>query len=118
MNLLIIEDDEKVAAIFAEVFGAEGHAITVRTTGEDGLRYLAATRPDAILLDLKLPNMSGIDVLRDIRSRDTDMPVIVITGHASPEEFAEITRLGITDFIEKPLILKQLTGALGRIPRS
>lgn len=115
MNVLIIEDDQRVAAIFAEVFRVEGHRVVVCNTGEDGQRYLATERPDVVFLDLKLPRMSGLDVLRDIRSRDVELPVIVVTGNIGGGEIEETIRLGITDLIEKPLILTQITEALARI---
>lgn len=115
MNLLIIEDDRKVAGLFAGVFEAEGHRVVVCNTGEEGLRYLATERPDVVFLDLKLPGMSGLDVLRDIRSRGVETPVIVVTGHISGGEFEETVRLGITDVIDKPLILDRVTEALARI---
>ena len=115
MRILIIEDDEPVAEIFADVFRAQGHTIDVQVTGEAGLRALFEARPDAVFLDLKLPNMSGVDVLRAIRAQDPGLPVVVITGRATGQEFEEIARLGITEFIEKPLILQRIRDAIERI---
>src|SRR5207248_4982176 len=89
MKLLLIEDDVRVAQILAEAFVADGHETTIRHTGEDGLAYLARERPDAVVLDVRLPTMGGIAVLRQIRSTDPGLPVIIMTGLATRGEIAE-----------------------------
>src|SRR5256885_13449077 len=106
MKLLLIEDDVRVAQILAEAFVADGHETTIRHTGEDGLTYLPRERPDAVVLDVRLPAMSGVAVLRQIRATDPVLPVMIITGLATPEEIAEARRLGVTEIIEKSGILK------------
>jgi DNA-binding NtrC family response regulator len=115
MKLLLIEDDERVAQILAEAFAEDGHETTTRHTGEDGLAYLTRERPDAVVLDIRLPAMGGVAVLRAIRSTDPELPVIIMTGLATLGEIAEARRLGVTAVIEKPEILKGFTEALARI---
>src|SRR5206468_10573919 len=70
MKLLLIEDDVRVAQVLADAFEADGHETAIRHTGEDGLAYLTSERPDAVVLDVRLPTMSGVAVLRRIRSID------------------------------------------------
>jgi DNA-binding response OmpR family regulator len=115
MKLLLIEDDARVAQVLAEAFAKDGHETTVRYTGEDGLAYLTRERPDAIVLDVRLPTINGIEVLRKIRMTDPLLPVIIMTGLATPSEVAEARRLGVTEIIEKPQVLKHFTEALARI---
>ena len=117
MKLLLIEDDAHVAQVLAEAFGADGHETTIRYTGEDGLAYLARERPDAVVLDIRLPAINGVAVLRQIRSTDPVLPVIIMTGLATPREIAEARRLGVTEIIEKPEVLKHFSEALARISR-
>jgi DNA-binding response OmpR family regulator len=115
MKLLLVEDDESVAQVLAEAFASDGHETAVRHTGEDGLAYLARERPDAVVLDVRLPTLNGVAVLRRIRSTDPTLPVIIMTGLATPGEIAEIRRLGVTEIVEKPEVLRHFGEALARI---
>src|SRR3989475_11049410 len=115
MKLLLIEDDEAVAHVLAEAFGSQGHETAVKYTGEDGLAYLAQERPDAVVLDVRLPRLNGVAVLRQIRSTDPALPVIIMTGLATPGEKAEGLRLGVTEIIEKPEVLRHFSQPLARI---
>jgi DNA-binding NtrC family response regulator len=115
MRILLIEDDENVAEVLADAFSADGHEITIAHSGEEGLTYFAHDRPDAIVLDVRLPNLNGVDVLRQIRSVDPALPVIIMTGLATAGELTEIQRLGVTEIIEKPELLKRFDDALARI---
>jgi len=115
MKILLIEDDEDVAEVLAEAFAAGGHEIAIALTGEDGLARLVRDHPDAIVLDVRLPGLNGVDVLRQIRSLDHGLPVIIMTGLATPGELTEIRRLGVTEIVEKPELLKRFGEALARI---
>ena len=115
MRLLLIEDDEQVAEVLSDAFGSQGHEITIRHTGEEGLAYLTHDRPDAVVLDIRLPKLNGVAVLRQIRARDPNLPVIIMTGLATPGEIAEVRRLGVTEIVEKPEVLKNFSEALKRI---
>jgi len=117
MKLLLIEDDEHVAQVLAEAFASDGHETAIRYTGEDGLAYLARERPDAVVLDVRLPRLDGVAVLRQIRSSDATLPVIIMTGLATPGEIAEVRRLGVTEVVEKPEVLRHFGEALARIAR-
>ena len=115
MKLLLIEDDEHVAQVLADAFTSQGHATVIRYTGEDGLAYLTRERPDAVVLDVRLPRLNGVEVLRQIRETDPTLPVIIMTGLATQGEIAEIRRLGVTEIIEKPEVLRHFSEALARI---
>jgi DNA-binding NtrC family response regulator len=115
MKLLLIDDDEHVAQVLAEAFASQGHATAIRYTGEEGLAYLTRERPDAVVLDVRLPRLNGVAVLRQIRATDPTLPVIIMTGLATPGEIAEARRLGVTEIIEKPDILRHFSEALARI---
>ncbi len=115
MKLLLIEDDEHVAQVLADAFASQGHATAITYTGEDGLAYLTRERPDAVVLDVRLPRLNGVEVLRQIRATDPTLPVIIMTGLATPGEIAEVRRLGVTEIIEKPEVLRHFSEALARI---
>jgi DNA-binding response OmpR family regulator len=115
MKLLLIEDDEHVALVLAEAFASDGHDTAIRYTGEEGLAYLTRDRPDAVVLDVRLPRLDGVAVLRQIRATDPTLPVIIMTGLATPGEIAEVRRLGVTEIIEKPEVLRHFSAALARV---
>src|SRR5438093_10877809 len=105
MKLLLIEDDEQVAQVLSDAFGADGHETAIRYSGEDGLAYLAHERPDAVVLDVRLPAIDGVGVLRQISATDQALPVIIMTGSATLGEIAEARRPGLTGRIEKRDVL-------------
>jgi DNA-binding response OmpR family regulator len=112
MKLLLIEDHVPVADVLTEAFRDIGHEVSVAHTGEEGLRELDSNCPDAVLLDVTLPGMDGVTVLRAIRARDQHLPVIVLSGNVSPEQIQQLWSLGIHDVIHKPDTLSHLTDVL------
>ena len=112
MRILIVEDAIHVASLLAESVRLQGHEAIVAHSGSEALSLLDQRRPDAVFLDIVMPKVSGIDVLRRIRETHPALPVIVITGNALPWQIAEARRLGVTDVIEKPFALKHLDQAL------
>ena len=115
MKILIVDDEVHVAMVLADSVRLQGHEAFVAVGGEEGLTLLAQKRPDAVFLDIVMPGMGGIEVLRRIREAHPALPVIVITGHASTAEIEEAKRLGVTDCVQKPFVLNQLSQALGRL---
>ena len=115
MKILIVDDEIQVANLLAESVKLQGHEAIVAVNGADGLALLEQRCPDAVFLDLVMPEMNGIEVLRLIRAAHQSLPVIVITGHATSAQIDEAKRLGITDCIQKPFVLKHLNDALGSL---
>src|SRR5712692_338997 len=103
MKLLLIEDHVPVADVMTEAF---------RDIGEEGLLELESNCPDAVLLDVTLPGMDGVTVLRAIRERDQRLPVIVLSGNVTPEQIEQLWSLGIHDVIHKPDTLSHLADVL------
>lgn len=112
MQILIVEGAIHVANLLAESVRRQGHHAIVARNGREGLSLLRQRCPDAVFLDIIMPEMDGIDVLRRIRETHPRLPVIIITGSASVQQINEAKRLGVTDVIEKPFALKQLDQAL------
>ena len=115
MRILIVEDAIHVASLLAESVRLQGHEAIVATSGPEALSLLDLRCPDAVFLDIVMPGVSGIDVLRRIRVTHPALPVIVITGIASPKQIEEVRRLGVTEVIEKPFVLRHLEEALGNL---
>lgn len=112
MKILIVDDEVVIANLLAEAVKLQGHEAFVAAGGAEALALLEQRLPDALFLDIVMPEMNGIEVLRRIREAYRSLPVIVITGRASSAQIEEAKRLGITDCIEKPFVLKHLNQAL------
>jgi PAS domain S-box-containing protein len=111
-RILIIDDEETLCYFLKESLEEKGYqAVTAHTAG-DGLEQLARHGPDLVLLDLKLPDGEGLDVLGEIRKVNADLPVIVLTGHAAVESAVRAMKLGAYDYLEKPINLAQLSSSV------
>lgn len=118
MKILIVEDEPYVAALLADAVRLQGHDAIVAADGQEGLALVERERPDAVFLDILIPTPDGIEVLRRIREESRELPVVIISGWASAEQIEEAERLGVTDCVEKPLMLNQLTQAITALQRS
>jgi two-component system nitrogen regulation response regulator NtrX len=112
---LVIDDDEVVRKTCVELLEARGHKTLSAATVGEGLRLFAEHRPAAVLLDLRLPDGTGIDVLREFQRQAPGTPVVVISGHGSVAEAVEAMKVGATDFLEKPVSRDRLFQILDRI---
>jgi two-component system OmpR family response regulator len=118
MKILIIEDEEHVANLLADAVKFQGHDAVVAIDGQKGLALLERELPDAVFLDIVMPAPNGIEVLRRIRERWRELPVVVISGGASAGQIKEAKRLGVSDCVEKPLMLNQITEAITALRKS
>ncbi|MFQ5722260.1 MAG: sigma-54-dependent transcriptional regulator [Candidatus Aminicenantales bacterium] len=107
-KILIIDDEAGIRSALRGILEDEGFAVKTTESGEDGLDLLKSENFDLILLDIWLPNMSGIEVLRQIKSNEVNTQVVMITGHGSVETAVKATKLGAYDFLEKPLSLEKV----------
>lgn len=108
-NILIVEDSPTLALTYREYLRPLGAPITIAETGEDALENIASLDPTVILLDLKLPDMDGIDILKQLNARDHDARVIVITAHGSVAVAVEAMQEGAFDFLLKPFSSERIT---------
>jgi len=102
MNILIVDDEEVLQDILTVLIRKEGHNPLPASTGEEGLALLEREEVDLVLLDLMLPGMGGMEVLREIRRRDPDQVVVVITAFSSIESAIAAMREGAFHYIPKP----------------
>jgi len=115
MEILIVDDEPQVAEVLARSLAREGHSAKIANSGEEALRLLGRSEPDALFLDISMPGMNGLDVLSQVKRMRPSLPVVVITGHASAEEIEEVKRLGAVDVIAKPSPLTHYQQALRRL---
>jgi DNA-binding NtrC family response regulator len=116
-RILIIDDDEVLLRLLSVVLTEGGYTVLSTADGPQGLALYEKHRPAIVLLDLGLPSMSGIDVLREIQRIDDKARVIVVTGYGSVESAVMAIRYGAVDYIQKPVepeaLLRKVREALG-----
>ncbi len=104
-SILIIDDEPGIRTVLRDVLEDEGYTVLAAEDGAQGLAELAASSVDLVFLDVWLPNMGGIEVLKRIREQFPDVEVIMISGHANISLAVQATKMGAFDFLEKPLSL-------------
>lgn len=120
MRLLIVEDNERLAAVIAKLLAERAFAVDSVGTVDEALAALAATSYDLILLDLSLPDGEGADVLRRVRQKGQGTPVLVMTARADVVQRVQTLDEGADDYVVKPVSLDELLArvrALLRRPR-
>ena len=101
-NVLVVDDERNIRALVARVLGQDQVEVHGAATGKEGLQMADEVSPDLVLLDLRLPDMDGMDVLRALRTRYPEIAVIIITGFGQIQSAVEAIKVGATDYLEKP----------------
>ena len=118
-KILIVDDESGIVDEVKTYFIEEGYEVYAADTGKEGLESLEKNKPDLLMLDMKLPDMSGIQVLKTCKEKYPLIKVIVITGYVDQQIIDEAERLGRDAFLEKPFNLERLQqeidGLLGPI---
>lgn len=114
-TLLIVEDDAALAGMMARLAQEAGFEATLRHDGDSALRCLQEDPPDALLADLRLPGLDGIELLKASKSLDPRRPVLLTTGYATPMNAVEAFRLGVADILLKPFELEAARTSLARL---
>ena len=107
-NILIIDDEASICSSLKGILEDEGFLVKTADSGELGLELLKSQNFDLVLLDIWLPKMSGIEVLKKIKAMEESPPVVMISGHGTIETAVTATKLGAHDFLEKPLSLEKV----------
>ncbi len=113
-SVLVVDDEVNIRKSLAGVLSDEGYRVTDAEDGERALESLSRSLPDAVLLDVWLPGMDGIETLRRIREMFPILPVIMISGHGTIDMAVNAVKGGAFDFIEKPISLDKLLITLSR----
>ena len=113
-TLLIVDDDERVRLLLEDFFTNEGYRITLASCGKEALEKFVEIAPDLVLLDIRLPDIDGIEVLEELKRLNKECPVIMVTGYASVASAIKAMKLGAEDYIIKPFRLHDLNLIVGR----
>ena len=116
-HVLIVDDDANTREALVALVQAEGFTAAAAGSVAEARIQLVRQRPDVVLMDLRLPDGSGMDLFDDLEDR-ASIEIILITGHASVESAVEALRLGASDYLTKPVNLQRLKAVLARVPQS
>ncbi len=108
ISILIVEDEEAIRSGLIDVFVFHGYDVDSAATGPEGLDKALTGKFDLILLDIMLPGMDGYRICNEIRARDRDQPIIMLTAKTSDEEIIQGLKHGADDYVAKPFSIQQL----------
>ncbi len=114
LSVLLIDDEEDFAHTLAGRLELRGMRVLVASSGEEGLARLATESFDQVLLDMRMPGLSGAETLRQLRSGYPDLPVIVVSGHSSQADYDMVQALGLQGYLAKPVDFEELLAALAK----
>jgi len=103
LRILVVDDEEDVLALLARFFRKKGYEVLAAEDAEEALGLLEKHRIDAVLLDIELPGMSGVEALGRIRASWPDLPVVMISGQQDEEVAKDTLRYGAFDYVVKPI---------------
>lgn len=113
-RILVVDDEASIRDLLHTVLTRRGHEIVTASNGRNGLARFREDRPRLAILDLKLPDIGGLEVLKEIRALDQETPVIILTGIGTEDIEAKAKQLGATDFLQKGFSLHALGESLKR----
>lgn len=111
----MIDDEPNIRDLLGILLRAKGYDVLFADNGWKGLELYRREHPDVIILDLKMPELDGVDVLKQIRNVDLKQPVIILTGDTSPAAARQVRALGVSEFIVKGSSLVSLGNVLQRL---
>src|SRR5919112_2034998 len=113
-SILVVDDDENLRWVTQTQLEDAGYEVVASPDGEAALRSLNGRRPDLVLTDLKMPGMSGMDLLKRIRAIDSEIPVLMITAFGTIQSAVEAVKNGAYDYLTKPFDYEELVLSVKR----
>ena len=112
-TILIVEDNEKNMKLARDILRAKGYAVLEAVNGLDGVKLALEHKPDLVLMDIQLPDISGVEALARIRASGASVPVLAVSASVMPDEQQRIVSSGFDAFIAKPISIKPFLAAVG-----
>jgi DNA-binding NtrC family response regulator len=112
LRVLFVDDEEELVSAVVERLELRGVEAVGSTSGEAALRLIEERQFDVVVLDVKMPGLGGLDVIRRIKARLPDLEVVLLSGHGSTESVEEGMQLGAFDYLQKPIDIDVLLGLL------
>ncbi len=114
-NILAVDDDEKIRELLSTLLRRKGHHVLTASHGQKGIDVFRRERPHVTILDFEMPDIDGLEVLRQIRAIDPHAPVIMLTGAGTEAREKQARKLGVTDFLAKGFSLHELGATLNQV---
>ena len=112
-RILIVEDDPSILRGLDLNLAMEGYKVRTATDGEEGLRIARTERPDLLVVDVMLPRLGGLELVRELRKEDPDMPILILSAKGQEQDKVAGLALGADDYVVKPFSLKELLARIG-----
>ncbi|MBI4685702.1 MAG: response regulator [Nitrospirae bacterium] len=112
-NILLVDDEEQFLNVFSKRLEGRGMKVDTAATGDEAMKKAEGKDFDAIVLDLVMPGIDGIQALKRLREENPDLQIIILTGHSSVEKGVEAIKAGAVDFLEKPVDMEKLMKIIG-----
>lgn len=113
-NVLIIEDSSFQRKFLSKTIGEAGHHVIMATNGREGLEKIVAELPDVVICDLLMPEMGGLEVLEELRTRNIDIPILILSADIQDSIRDKALGLGVIDFLNKPITEEALIVAVDK----
>ncbi|MBN1385197.1 MAG: response regulator [Elusimicrobia bacterium] len=114
-TILLVEDEKTLSAIIADELKEAGYKVLVAYTGKEYYEHMKASTPDLVILDIKLPDTSGLKLLAHVREKSTNLPIVICTAFDSFKNDYEVWASKISDYIVKPVDLDDLKSKIRKI---
>ncbi|HHN94170.1 MAG TPA: response regulator [Anaerolineae bacterium] len=115
-SILVVDDDSEIQRFLSDIVLAPvGYHVLTASDGQEALEKIASEQPDVVLLDLMLPGVSGLDLLKQMQQENISVPVIVLTAYSSRQAVLSAFRLGARDFLQKPFSVNRVRSVVKRI---
>ena len=108
-KILVVDDESIVTMSCQRILGEAGYEVNIAEGGREGMKQALLWDFDLVMTDLKMPDLDGMDLVRTLRNERPAMAIIIITGYGTVPSAVEATRLGVSDYVEKPFTPDQLT---------
>jgi DNA-binding NtrC family response regulator len=114
-RILVVDDEKNIRLTLGQTLAMVGYTVETAVNGEDALNQLQSRPFDLMLLDLRMPGMDGIEVLRQVMERRPETRVVVVTAHGSVDTAVEAMKLGAVDFIQKPFAPQEIRDLVRKV---
>jgi len=111
-NILVAEDDNNIANLIKEIIKRKGNNAILATNGAEAFKLFTSIKVDLIITDLKMPHVDGITLIKMIREKDKNTPIIIITGYGSEKNRSKANKLGVSTILQKPCSVIDISNAI------
>ncbi len=114
-KVLVVEDDERIRSLFEDALASLGYQVTTASTGAEAIELIQGRLFDTVLCDIRMPEMDGLEILREIKRQDPSVEVVMVTGYPAVNTAVEALKLGAYDYLAKPVRLEELQHLMARL---